>query len=112
MSEQNREKLTPSPPCPKNVRTGSTTPCPCGHTINFEKSKVFCAKKCGHPRLKNSSCPQYVRPGQTPLTADVFYGRPFQSTKLLFGECMCNMSVPERLLFHKTEDDYLINVGF
>jgi len=27
-------------PCP---------PCPCGHTINFEKFEVFCTKKCGRP---------------------------------------------------------------
>jgi len=27
------------------VRINSTLPCPCGHTINFEKSEVFCTKK-------------------------------------------------------------------
>jgi len=21
--------------------------CPCGHTINFKESEVFCTKKCG-----------------------------------------------------------------
>jgi len=56
------------PPCPKNVRTGSTLfpPCPCGHTINFEKSEVFCAKKCGRTHLKKSPppCPQNVRTRQ------------------------------------------------
>jgi len=31
------------------------TPCPCGgHTINFKKSEIFCAKKCGRPHLKNT----------------------------------------------------------
>jgi len=64
-------------PCPQNVRIGSTPPCPCGHTINFKNSKVFCTKKCGRPHLKNPlfPCPQNVRIGQPPLT-DVFYGRP------------------------------------
>jgi len=28
--------------------------CPCGHTINIEKSEVFCTKKYGRPHLKNS----------------------------------------------------------
>jgi len=46
------QKIDPLPPCPKNVRTGST-PCPCRHTINFEKSEVFCAKKCRRPLQKN-----------------------------------------------------------
>jgi len=27
--------------------------CPCRHTINFEKSEVFCTKKCGRPHMKN-----------------------------------------------------------
>jgi len=55
-------------------------PCPCEHTINLEKSDVFCTKKCGRLHLKPlPSCPQNVRTKQpTPplyLTADVFYGQ-------------------------------------
>jgi len=35
---------------------------PCGHTVNFKKSKVFIApKKCGHSHLKILS--SLVRPG-------------------------------------------------
>jgi len=37
--------------------------CPCGHTINFEKSDVFCTKKCGRQHRKNP----LVRTGQAPL---------------------------------------------
>jgi len=42
-------------------------PCPCGHTINFENSEVFCIKKCGLPHLKNplTPCLQNVRTEQT-----------------------------------------------
>jgi len=39
------------PPCPQNVHTDLTPTCPCGHTINFEKSYV-CSKKCGRSHLK------------------------------------------------------------
>jgi len=50
-------------------------PCPCRHTINFEKSDVFYTKKCGRPHLKNPS--SLVRTGQPlHLTAYVFYGQP------------------------------------
>jgi len=34
--------------------------------INFEKSHVFCAKKCGRPHLKNPPCPPNVRTKQPP----------------------------------------------
>jgi len=48
--------------------------CPCGLTISFEKSDVFFAKKV---RTSVSEEPlPLVRTGQTPLTADVFYGKP------------------------------------
>jgi len=39
-------KIDPSPlsaKCPHKLNP----PCPCGNTINFEKSEVFYAKKCG-----------------------------------------------------------------
>jgi len=49
-------------PCPQNVRTGSISPCPCGHTIDFEKSEVF-APKSAFPSLP---CPQNVRTEQIP----------------------------------------------
>jgi len=51
------------------------SPCPCGHTINFEISVYFCSKRCGCPHLKNSPCPTNVRTGQTPLTENIFYGQ-------------------------------------
>jgi len=47
---------------------GSTPlpPCPCGHTINFEKSQVFIAKKRGRPHLKqkllSEKCPHWTYP--------------------------------------------------
>jgi len=46
----------------------SSFPCPCGHTINFEKSEVLCTKKCERPHLKNPLhlCPQNVCTGQSP----------------------------------------------
>jgi len=68
MSAQNCKKLTlsflvrkmsalaqlPSPPCPR------------GHTIDFEKSEVFCTKKSGRSHLQNSSlttkCPNWTTP--------------------------------------------------
>jgi len=52
-------------------------PCPCGHTINFQKSEVFFTKKCGRPHL-SSPLSENVRTRQTPspLTADIFYGQP------------------------------------
>jgi len=70
-----RKKSRKIPLCSQNIRTGSA-PCPCGHTINFEKLEVFFTKKCERPHLKNPPCSQNVRTGQTssPLTADVFYG--------------------------------------
>jgi len=49
------------------VRTGSTS-CPCGHTINFKKSVLFCTKKCWRPHLKNplpplsEKCPNWTNP--------------------------------------------------
>jgi len=45
----------------------SLPPCPCGDTINFEKSEAF-SKKCERLHLKNSSPP--VRSGQTPPSPD------------------------------------------
>jgi len=90
-SAQNHEKLTPSP----LVRTGSTPfpPCPCGHTINFEKFDIFCTKKCGRSHSKNplSPWPQNVRTGQPTWLRS---GRPlwtapnnslYHPGRLLFG---------------------------
>jgi len=81
------QKVDPLPPCSQNVRTVSIPypphppPCPCGHTINFEKPDIFCTKKCGHPHLKTPSlsekCPH--RKNLLPLTADVLYRRPLIS---------------------------------
>jgi len=33
------------------VRTGSTPPCLCGHTLIFKKFVFFCTKKCDHIRI-------------------------------------------------------------
>jgi len=44
------EKLTTSPIICK-VSYWLKPPCPCGHSIYFEKSEVFCTKKCGRPHL-------------------------------------------------------------
>jgi len=50
-------------------------PCPCKHATNFKKSEVL------HQKVRTSvyeeplsSCAKNFRIGQTPLTADVFYG--------------------------------------
>jgi len=50
-------------------------PCSCGHTINFEKCKVFL-----HQKVRTSASTEPLplfRTGQTPLvrSADVLYGR-------------------------------------
>jgi len=65
--------------CPQNIRTGSTTspPCPCRHTINFEKSEVICTIKSGDlvwrtPLVRKIS----VLDNPSSLTADVLYGQP------------------------------------
>jgi len=50
--------------------------CPCGHTINFEKSDVFCTKTYGRPNLKNSLF--LVHTGHPPLIAKVLYGKPLR----------------------------------
>jgi len=65
-------KKGPSAKIAKNL----PSPCPCGHTINFKKSDVFCAKKCERPHLKNP----LVCTGQPLLTADVFSGRLVPNT--------------------------------
>jgi len=52
---KNLEKLTLLPLCPHWLNP----PCPYGHTINFEKSVVFCTKKCGRPHLKNPPPPPH-----------------------------------------------------
>jgi len=47
--------------CTKSQKIDPFHPCPCGHTINFEKSEVFCTKKCGRPHLKNLPlCPHWT----------------------------------------------------
>jgi len=57
-----------APPCPHWLNPLPS--CLCGHTINFENPKFFCAKNCGRPHLKNLSCPKNVRTGQTPLDCE------------------------------------------
>jgi len=54
--------LDKPPPPPLSVRTPH----------KFRKLRRFFAKKCGRLHLKNPHCPHWT----TPLTADVFYGRP------------------------------------
>jgi len=62
------------PPCLQNVVTDDSrpppSPCPCRHTINFEKSGVFYTKKCRRPHLQNPFCLKNVRTGQIPLPPD------------------------------------------
>jgi len=75
-------RLLSKGPSIKDVRTKSRKinplpPCPCGHTINFEKSDFL------HQKVRTSiseeppphPCPQHVGTGQTLLPPDVFYGR-------------------------------------
>jgi len=50
--------------CTKSRKIDPLLPCPCGHTINFDKSCYFYAKKCGRPHLK---IPPLVRTGQIPF---------------------------------------------
>jgi len=45
MSTQNREKLTSSHLVRKMSTLDQLPPCPCGHTINFEKIRVFLHQK-------------------------------------------------------------------
>jgi len=72
-------KIDSLPPCPHWPKPS----CPCGYTINFKKSEVFCTKKCGRPHLKNPSL--LVRKmsalDKLPSTADVFYERPLKLSK-------------------------------
>jgi len=58
------------PLCPQIVRIGSIPLVRADATINFEKSEVFCAKKCGRPHLKNTPPPLSVnvRTGQISLS--------------------------------------------
>jgi len=65
MSAQNREKLTLLLVRKMSVLAHPLPPYPCGNTINFVKSEVFCAKTCGCPHLKNPLCSKNVRTGQT-----------------------------------------------
>jgi len=52
---------------------------PCEHTINFEKSGVFCTKSA--ESVSEEPPPSFVRTGYPPpLTADVLYGQPIIST--------------------------------
>jgi len=59
-------KNWPLPLCPQNVRAGSipSPSCPCRHTINFKKSKVFCAKKPKTEEPPFPPCPKNVHTGQ------------------------------------------------
>jgi len=46
-----------SPPlsakCPHWLNPSSLVRVPCGHTVDLEKSKIFCTQKCGRPQLNN-----------------------------------------------------------
>jgi len=68
---------------PHRLKHPLLSPYLCGHTINSEKSDVFCTKKCGRPHLKYPS--PFVRKMSaldTPTpTADVFYGQPLIKKK-------------------------------
>jgi len=65
------------PPLSEKCPHWLNPPCPCGYTINFEKSYVFCTKKCGrsHPKKPLSplfeNCPHWTNP-LSPVC-----GRPF-----------------------------------
>jgi len=46
-------------------------PCPCGHSLNLEKIRIFLHKKCGCSHLQTlPPCLQHIRTGQwtTPLS--------------------------------------------
>jgi len=63
-------------------------PFPCGHTLNFGKSEVFTPKtspKSTDVRICLLFCPKNIRTVQTPspLTANVFYGRPLSYDVIL-----------------------------
>jgi len=53
-------------------------PCPCGHTINFEKSEVFVPKSTDVRILKYPLVRKMSALNNSALTADVFYRRPLQ----------------------------------
>jgi len=44
------------------------SPCPEGHTKNFEKAQIFCLKRRG--QIPPLTCPKNVRTGQTPFSPD------------------------------------------
>jgi len=84
----------------ERFRTGSIpflSPCPCGHTIIFEKSEVFCNLKYRKSNTEKpfplpSPCPQHVRTRQTlsPLTVEVFINGPLRYPKC--GRFLLNYS--------------------
>jgi len=49
----------------KSQKIDLLPPCPCGHTINFEKSEVFYTKNCGRPLLSSplsEKCTHWTNP--------------------------------------------------
>jgi len=86
MPAQNRKKLTPLLSA-KYPNASPLPPCPCGHNLNFEKSEVFCTKKCGCTHLKSPPLPclPNVRIEQIllpPLNTDIFYGQSLINKRL------------------------------
>jgi len=68
-SPQSPVVATPPPPPPLSVQTHH----------KFRKIRCFLLQKVRTSASEEPlplSCPKNVRTGQTPLTADVFYGRP------------------------------------
>jgi len=58
----------------------STPLYPLGHTINFKKSEIFCAKNCGCPHLKNplfAKCPHWTTP-PLPDCGRLLWKAPYQ----------------------------------
>jgi len=84
-SAQNREKMALLAPL-SALAQALSTPCPCGHTINIEKSEVFCTKKCGRPHLKT--------PRPSPLTAGVYVQYRIVEKKFFFENLCCKRLYP------------------
>jgi len=50
--------------------------CPSGHTLNYEKSDVFCTKECGRLNLKNTPSLLSAMENFLSPSSGVFYGQP------------------------------------
>jgi len=77
-SAKNLKKLTPPLFRKMSALLNLFPPLVRANTLNFEKSEIFCAKKCGRPRLKNFPCPKNVRTGQPPYLQTSFMDGPKQ----------------------------------